>query len=145
MKCTIGGSKSRNALRRKEAVIKVKANILIAALNEKQNQYILKCEDFDKGIFPWQPDSQSINILKEYNCNAKIVQIIIYFHLGSYKRRYNIINSWMLFQRNAEEVQLVKKEMFQYIQSLLKLRSERKTDIEKYRERSKVSLNIIFM
>lgn len=46
----------------------------------------------------------------------------------------------MLFQRNREEVKLVKKEMVQYIQSLFDLRSELKTDINEYTEKSKVDL-----
>ena len=60
-------------------------------------------------------------------------ELISNFHcVASFYRRYQLVDTWMMWARSAEEIALVKREMGQYLKLLMKTRAELKDDLKLY-------------
>ncbi|KZS03135.1 Uncharacterized protein APZ42_034219 [Daphnia magna] len=111
VKLQLDSCKSRTKFREVLTKIKGKAVKLFSLINSKYRAIhgIISMEDFEKGIFPWDLNSED-----DSENESSILSL---------NQKYELVDTWMLLQRDEEEIKLCKMEMKEYILYLDSARS----------------------
>ncbi|KZS01798.1 Uncharacterized protein APZ42_001434 [Daphnia magna] len=111
VKLQLDSCKTRTKFRGVLTKIKGKAVKLLSVINSKYRAIhgIISMEDFEKGIFPWDLNSED-----DSENESSILSL---------SQKYELVDTWMLLQRAEEEIKLCKMEMKEYILYLDSARS----------------------
>nr|CAH0101292.1 unnamed protein product [Daphnia galeata] len=110
--------KTRTRFRGVLSKLKAKAVKLVSEINTKKESQNcpISMEDFEKGIFPWDFNSD------DHEENKSFAYLSI-------SEKYEIVDTWMLLQRAEEEIKLCEMEMKTYLLYLVSTRSSLKKNL----------------